>query len=91
MRFVWLMMTNNWRTVKPVFSGGQRALRFDVSKADEASSANHFPTQFPFIMAYSSDDKAANDNRSNQLNSNNDTYWSDRGYDSRPDDWRDRD
>ena len=42
-------------------------------------------------MAYSSDDKAANDNRSNQLNSNNDTYWSDRGYDSRPDDWRDRD
>jgi hypothetical protein len=42
-------------------------------------------------MAHSHDDKAANDNHSNQLNSNNDTYWSDLGHDSRPDDWSDRD
>ncbi len=27
------------------------------------------------------------DNHSDQLNPNNDTYWSDRGYDERPDDW----
>jgi hypothetical protein len=30
-----------------------------------------------------------NDNHSNQLNPNNDTYWNDRGYDDRPDDWED--
>lgn len=34
--------------------------------------------------------KNENDNRSNQLNPNNDTYWSDRGYDERPPNWRDR-
>ncbi len=27
------------------------------------------------------------DNRSNQLNPNNDEYWGSRGYDGRPDDW----
>lgn len=27
------------------------------------------------------------DNHSDQLNSNNDTYWTDRDYDERPDDW----
>ena len=27
------------------------------------------------------------DNHSDQLNPNNDTYWTDRGYDERPDDW----
>jgi len=27
------------------------------------------------------------DNRSNQLNANNDAYWESRGYDERPDDW----
>jgi len=31
------------------------------------------------------------DNHSNQLNDNNDTYWTDRGYDERPDDWDERD
>lgn len=31
------------------------------------------------------------DNHSDQLNSNNDTYWTDRGYDERPDDWEERD
>jgi len=30
-------------------------------------------------------------NHSDQLNPNNDTYWTDRGYDERPDDWQDRD
>jgi len=30
------------------------------------------------------------DNHSDQLNPNNDTYWSDRGEDERPDDWEDR-
>lgn len=30
------------------------------------------------------------DNRCNQLNPNNDTYWSDRGWSERPDDWQDR-
>ncbi|WP_408033101.1 hypothetical protein [Tenacibaculum xiamenense] len=30
------------------------------------------------------------DNRSNQLNENNDAYWQSRGEDERPDDWKDR-
>ena len=30
------------------------------------------------------------DNRSNQLNPNNDAYWESRGYDDRPDDWEQR-
>ncbi|MFT5997800.1 MAG: hypothetical protein ACI81P_000245 [Neolewinella sp.] len=42
-------------------------------------------------MSYSYDDKAANDNHSHQQNPNNDTYWSDRSHDTRPDDWNDRD
>ena len=35
-------------------------------------------------------DQDALDNRSDQLNSNNDTYWTDRGYDERPEDWEER-
>jgi hypothetical protein len=31
--------------------------------------------------------KANQDNRSKQLNDNNDAYWQSRGYDERPDDW----
>ena len=31
------------------------------------------------------------ENRSVQLNSNNDAYWDSRGYDGRPDDWQSRD
>ena len=31
------------------------------------------------------------DNDSNQLNPNNDAYWTSRGYDERPDDWDDED
>lgn len=34
--------------------------------------------------------KHDDDNRSNQLNPNNDAYWSSRGEDERPDDWQDR-
>lgn len=30
------------------------------------------------------------DNRSVQLNENNDAYWQSRGYDERPDDWQQR-
>ncbi len=30
------------------------------------------------------------DNRSQQLNSNNDTYWQSRGLDERPEDWEER-
>ncbi|WP_430933273.1 hypothetical protein [Saccharicrinis sp. 156] len=30
------------------------------------------------------------DNHADQMNPNNDTYWTDRGYDERPDDWEDR-
>lgn len=30
------------------------------------------------------------DNRSDQLNPNNDTYWTDRGHDERPEDWEER-
>ena len=30
------------------------------------------------------------DNRSNQMNPNNDAYWESRGFDSRPDDWEER-
>lgn len=30
------------------------------------------------------------DNRSNQMNSNNDAYWQSRGEDERPDDWQER-
>jgi hypothetical protein len=30
------------------------------------------------------------DNRSNQLNPNNDTYWQSRGFEERPDDWEER-
>lgn len=31
-----------------------------------------------------------NDNHSDQLNPNNDSYWQARGYDERPSDWRER-
>jgi hypothetical protein len=31
------------------------------------------------------------DNHANQLNPNNDVYWTDRGYDERPDNWEDND
>ncbi len=34
--------------------------------------------------------KAKSDNHANQLNPNNETYWEDRGYDNRPEDWEDR-
>ena len=30
------------------------------------------------------------DNRSNQMNPNNDVYWQARGWDSRPEDWKER-
>ena len=30
------------------------------------------------------------DNRSNQMNPNNDAYWQSRGWDERPDDWEDK-
>ena len=30
------------------------------------------------------------DNRSNQMNPNNDAFWTSRGYDERPDDWEER-
>lgn len=30
------------------------------------------------------------DNHADQLNPNNDTYWEDRRWDERPDDWEDR-
>lgn len=30
------------------------------------------------------------DNRSDQLNPNNDSYWESRGWDERPDDWDER-
>lgn len=32
-------------------------------------------------------DQADRDNRSNQLNPNNDAYWQSRGEEERPDDW----
>lgn len=32
-----------------------------------------------------------NDNHSRQLNPEHDAYWQSRGFDERPDDWRDRD
>lgn len=35
--------------------------------------------------------KHDDDNRSNQLNDNNDAYWQSRGEDERPDDWDTRD
>lgn len=31
--------------------------------------------------------KESDDNRSNQLNPNNDAYWQSRGFDERPNDW----
>ena len=31
--------------------------------------------------------KSDQDNRSNQLNPNNDAYWQSRGVEARPDDW----
>ena len=34
--------------------------------------------------------KDEQDNRSNQMNPNNDAYWASRGYDERPDDWEER-
>lgn len=45
-------------------------------------------------MAYHSNtntSKVANDNRSNQMNVNNDAYWQSRGYDERPYDYDDDD
>ncbi len=43
-------------------------------------------------MAYNGNahSKAENDNHSNQLNPNNETYWEDRGYDDIQEDWEDR-
>ena len=34
--------------------------------------------------------QADRDNRSNQLNGNNDAYWQSRGEPERPDDWQER-
>ena len=34
--------------------------------------------------------KHDDDNRSNQMNPNNDAYWEGRGHDERPGDWKDR-
>lgn len=34
--------------------------------------------------------KADDDNRSDQLNPNNDAYWESRGEDERPEDWEER-
>ena len=34
--------------------------------------------------------KDEQDNRSNQMNPNNDAYWTSRGYDERPDDWEEQ-
>ncbi|MCC5831334.1 MAG: hypothetical protein JJU36_17990 [Phycisphaeraceae bacterium] len=34
--------------------------------------------------------KHDDDNRSNQMNPNNDAYWESRGWDDRPDDWEER-
>lgn len=34
--------------------------------------------------------KHTDENRSNQLNPNNDAYWEARGYEGRPDDWTER-
>jgi hypothetical protein len=44
------------------------------------------------MARYNSDDHTQheNDNRSDQMNPNNDTYWSDRDCDERPDDWEDQ-
>lgn len=33
--------------------------------------------------------KADDNNHSNQLNDNHDSYWQSRGYDERPEDWDD--
>lgn len=40
---------------------------------------------------YNADDheQHENDNRSDQMNPNNDAYWESRGEDGRPDDWED--
>ena len=38
-------------------------------------------------QAHKDADKASNDNRSRQLNRNNDAYWQSRGEDSRPSNW----
>ncbi len=35
-------------------------------------------------------DKSDRDNRTDQLNPNNDAYWESRGVDGRPEDWEDR-
>lgn len=40
-------------------------------------------------MSRNRDDKAAQDNRANQLNPNNDAYWSSRGLDRPADDFED--
>ena len=34
--------------------------------------------------------KDERDNRSNQMNPNNDAYWTSRGHDERPDDWQEQ-
>lgn len=36
------------------------------------------------------DNQADRDNRSDQLNPNNDAYWQSRGEDGRPEDWEER-
>jgi len=50
------------------------------------------PKKGNLMGKYSGNDHSQdeNDNHSDQMNPNNDTYWSDRGEDDRPDDWEDQ-
>lgn len=38
---------------------------------------------------FDDEEKTANDNHSNQLNPNNDAYWTSRGFDDKPSNWED--
>ncbi len=42
------------------------------------------------MAAQDRQEKANRDNRAEQLNPTSDTYWKDRGYEGRPDDWKER-
>lgn len=69
----------------PIFgetSGGVSGSIFPDAAIPDASV--HFMGEF--AMSKQSDV----DNRSDQLNPNNDAYWQSRGEDGRPDDWEER-
>ncbi len=55
-----------------------------AEQSPKGARDDHAPTPVPSVPPTPSDDQAARDNRSRQLNQNNDAYWQSRGQHGRP-------